>query len=95
VCSHCGSEPSRRVSETGSGRARLELGEARLEAEVGELLLRPNSLYHFIGSLHSHSEGHLILSALVAWNVDGLDVALYNEALKIRRQFEAETARPP
>ncbi len=32
------------------------------------------------------------LRVRVARNVDGMDVALYDEVLKLRRQFEAERA---
>ncbi|KAJ3282629.1 hypothetical protein HDU76_008672, partial [Blyttiomyces sp. JEL0837] len=35
---------------------------------------------------------HVILRALIMRNVDGLDEALFEKALRLRREFEAERA---
>ena len=51
----------------------------------------------FIGEVDAHSGGEsgdgggarVVLRARVSRCVDGLDIALYEEALAVRRQFEA------
>jgi hypothetical protein len=59
--------------------------------------VQENSLMQFIGEVDAHSGGEsgdgsgarVVLRARVSRCVDGLDVALYEEALAVRRQFEA------
>ncbi|CAK4082346.1 unnamed protein product [Aphanomyces euteiches] len=44
------------------------------------------SLYQFIGETYS-DEGKLQLRARVGRNVDGLDIQMFMDALKLRREF--------
>ncbi|KAJ0482484.1 hypothetical protein HanIR_Chr13g0654431 [Helianthus annuus] len=54
------------------------------------LNLRVGSLYQFIGelSIQPHNEG--ILKARVGRNVDGMDLNLYQQSLKLLRHFQSE-----
>jgi len=51
-------------------------------------MFKINSLFQFIGEVDDQ-EG-LILRARISRNVDGLDVSLYEQALSLRRKFEAQ-----
>ncbi|XP_024538129.1 uncharacterized protein LOC112348939 [Selaginella moellendorffii] len=55
-----------------------------------DIHLRPGSLYQFIGELLLQSG--MMLRARVARNVDGLDVKLYEKALRLRRIFQEQRA---
>ncbi|KAF0684113.1 Aste57867_23900 [Aphanomyces stellatus] len=44
------------------------------------------SMYQFIGETYAH-EGKLQLRARVGRNVDGLDIQMFTDALKLRRDF--------
>ncbi|XP_022001992.1 CST complex subunit TEN1 isoform X1 [Helianthus annuus] len=56
------------------------------------LNLRVGSLYQFIGelSIQPHNEFQGILKARVGRNVDGMDLNLYQQSLKLLRQFQSE-----
>ena len=51
-----------------------------------ELHLKPGSLYMVIGEISDQLSGPC-LQARVARNVDGMDLHLFEEALKLHRQF--------
>ncbi|XP_020276638.1 CST complex subunit TEN1 [Asparagus officinalis] len=57
------------------------------------LSLRIDSIYQFIGELQIQSENDAILQARVGRNVDGIDLNLYYQTMKLRRKFEEEIVR--
>ncbi|KAL8484923.1 hypothetical protein ACS0TY_027283 [Phlomoides rotata] len=67
-------------------------GGARLNVDTQHLTLnlRRGSIYQFIGELHIEPNDQAILKARVGRNVDGLDINLYNQTLKLLRQFQDE-----
>lgn len=82
--------PSNRVVlESPHGRThRLTVDTRLLEA----IPLATHSLFQVIGELRRQEDqpGGYVLEARVARNVDGLDIGLYDEALRLKRQFEAK-----
>ncbi|KAM0010142.1 hypothetical protein Hdeb2414_s0080g00780251 [Helianthus debilis subsp. tardiflorus] len=54
------------------------------------LNLRVGSLYQFIGELSIQPDNEGILKARVGRNVDGMDLNLYQQSLKLLRHFQAE-----
>lgn len=54
------------------------------------LNLRVGSLYQFIGELSIQPNNDGILKARVGRNVDGMDLNLYQQSLKLLRQFQSD-----
>ncbi|MFS7926841.1 hypothetical protein Hanom_Chr04g00301861 [Helianthus anomalus] len=54
------------------------------------LNLRVGSLYQFIGELSIQPDNEGILKARVGRNVDGMDLNLYQQSLKLLRHFQSE-----
>ncbi|CAI9290900.1 unnamed protein product [Lactuca saligna] len=54
------------------------------------LNLRVGSLYQFIGELSIQPNNEGILKARVGRNVDGMDLNLYQQSLKLLRQFQSD-----
>mmetsp|Transcript_7051 Transcript_7051/g.25968 ORF Transcript_7051/g.25968 Transcript_7051/m.25968 type:complete len:135 (+) Transcript_7051:125-529(+) len=84
-----------------SGLAQVEHDRARLNVDTTKLVgvyLTPGRLFHFFGALmwrpvvkHEHGggrgpAGEPVLDARLARNVDGLDIALYEESVKVLRK---------
>lgn len=65
--------------------------QLRVKTELLPLgVLQSNSLYQFFGEIQPSSEdddGNVTLQAKIARCVDGIDVNLYYEAIKLQRQF--------
>ncbi|PWA86932.1 hypothetical protein CTI12_AA135750 [Artemisia annua] len=55
--------------------------------------LRVGSLYQFIGELSIQPNNEGILKARVGRNVDGMDLNLYEQSLKLVRQFQSDQTR--
>ncbi|KVH91695.1 CST complex subunit TEN1 [Cynara cardunculus var. scolymus] len=54
------------------------------------LNLRMGSIYQFIGELSIQPSNEGILKARVGRNVDGIDLNLYHQSLKLVRQFQSD-----
>lgn len=48
------------------------------------------SIYQFIGELHIHSNNNMLLQARIGRNVNGIDLKLYFQSLKILEEFESQ-----
>ncbi|KAL3626559.1 Telomeric pathways with STn1 [Castilleja foliolosa] len=69
----------------------VDLGaNLKVDTQHLKLNLRPGSIYQFIGELHIEPGNEAILKARVGRNVDGLDINLYRETLKLLKEFQAE-----
>ncbi|GJZ62197.1 CST complex subunit TEN1 [Tanacetum coccineum] len=55
--------------------------------------LRAGSLYQFIGELSIQPNNEGILKARVGRNVDGMDLNLYEQSLKLVRQFQSDQTK--
>ncbi|CAM8938583.1 unnamed protein product [Rhodiola kirilowii] len=53
-----------------------------------DLTFRNGSIYQFIGELNIQPDHEGILNARVGRNVDGLDLNLYHQSIKLLRQFQ-------
>ncbi|TPX53977.1 hypothetical protein SeMB42_g00509 [Synchytrium endobioticum] len=83
-----------------TNRCTIEHNNARLLVDVAllgmDVTLRHKSLYEFLGELEpmddasAHGQQTLILKARIVRVMDGVDLTLYDQAVKIRRKFEAE-----
>nr|XP_043630652.1 CST complex subunit TEN1 [Erigeron canadensis] len=67
----------------GSATLAVDTQHLRLDLHVG-------SLYQFIGELWIQPSNEGILKARVGRNVDGMDLNLYHESLKLLRQFQSD-----
>ncbi|KAL6058395.1 hypothetical protein QOT17_014882 [Balamuthia mandrillaris] len=79
--------------DVGRNRATLEYNGYTLPVDTSLLSQIPfhtGSLYQLIGELQNAPP--YTLQVRVVRNVDGLDTRLYEETLKLRRQFEQEQA---
>ncbi|KAK6161059.1 hypothetical protein DH2020_004440 [Rehmannia glutinosa] len=67
-------------------------GDASLKVDTQHLKLnlRSGSIYQFIGELHIEPSNEAILKARVGRNVDGLDINLYRQTLRLLKDFQAE-----
>ena len=55
---------------------------------LGQFPFQVGSLFQFIGEMRTEQETKkLCMAARVGRNVDGLDLGMYEQALKIRRDF--------
>ncbi|KAJ9536958.1 hypothetical protein OSB04_029691 [Centaurea solstitialis] len=54
------------------------------------LNLREGSIYQFIGELSIQPNNEGLLKARVGRNVDGIDLNLYHQSLKLIRQFQSD-----
>ncbi|XP_051125861.1 CST complex subunit TEN1 [Andrographis paniculata] len=72
-------------------------GDASLKVDTKHIQLnfRKGSMYQFIGELHVEPNNEAILKARVGRNVDGLDMNLYRQSLKLLRDFQAESRSNP
>lgn len=73
----------------------LEHGGRSLTVDIGSLqpqAFEEDQLYVFIGEVLKAEPGNYILSARVCRNVEGIDVALFEQALQLRRQFLTKSA---
>ncbi|KAL3648652.1 hypothetical protein CASFOL_005055 [Castilleja foliolosa] len=61
----------------------------KVDTQHLKLNLRPGSIYQFIGELHIEPTNEAILKARIGRNVDGLDINLYHETLKLLKEFQA------
>ncbi|TPX31207.1 hypothetical protein SmJEL517_g05440 [Synchytrium microbalum] len=69
----------------------IEYNESQLLVNVsllGDVGLRIKSLYEFLGELEEGDQRQVVLKARIVRVMDGVDVALYDQAVKIRRKFE-------
>ncbi|KMZ71223.1 hypothetical protein ZOSMA_185G00420 [Zostera marina] len=48
------------------------------------------SIYQFIGELHIHYDNNMLLQARIGRNVNGVDLKLYFQSLKLLQQFESQ-----
>ncbi|WCJ24835.1 CST complex subunit TEN1 [Euphorbia peplus] len=71
------------------GNATLKIGTQHLR----NLSFRIGSVYQFIGELVIQPENEAILEARVGRNVDGIDLNLYYQTLKLLRKFQADHIR--
>ncbi|GFQ05724.1 hypothetical protein PHJA_002716500 [Phtheirospermum japonicum] len=62
----------------------------KVDTQHLKLNIRSGSIYQFIGELHIEPSNEAILKARVGRNVDGLDLNLYRETLKLLKEFQAE-----
>ncbi|PSR92562.1 CST complex subunit like [Actinidia chinensis var. chinensis] len=64
-------------------------GNATLKIDTQHLNinLRVGSIYQFIGELLIQPNNEVILKARVGRNVDGIDLNLYHQSLKLLREF--------
>ncbi|KAK6911619.1 hypothetical protein RJ641_023712, partial [Dillenia turbinata] len=53
-----------------------------------DLSSRVGSIYQFIGELFFQPDMEAVLNARVGRNVDGIDLNLYDQSLKLLRQFQ-------
>ncbi|CAM8942697.1 unnamed protein product [Rhodiola kirilowii] len=53
-----------------------------------DLTFRNGSIYRFIGELNIQPDNEGILNARVGRNVDGIDLNLYRQSIKLLRQFQ-------
>ncbi|XP_010528911.1 PREDICTED: CST complex subunit TEN1 [Tarenaya hassleriana] len=58
-----------------------------------DLSFRVGSIYQFIGELHIEPGNEAILRARTGRNVDGIDLNLYRQSIKLLRQFLDEQDR--
>eukprot|EP00455_Lapot_gusevi_P001666 TRINITY_DN10638_c0_g1_i1.p1 TRINITY_DN10638_c0_g1~~TRINITY_DN10638_c0_g1_i1.p1 ORF type:complete len:116 (+),score=13.39 TRINITY_DN10638_c0_g1_i1:57-404(+) len=65
--------------------AQLQVNTELLDASIG---LRVGSLYQFIGEI-STQHNEMVLKPRIVRNIDGMDLKLYDQALKIMRQHLA------
>ncbi|XP_021770808.1 CST complex subunit TEN1-like [Chenopodium quinoa] len=67
-------------------------GNATLKIDTKHLKInyRVGSIYQFIGELFFESENQPILKARVGRNVDGMDLNLYRQSLRLLKEFQAE-----
>ncbi|CAO2831988.1 unnamed protein product [Amaranthus hypochondriacus] len=77
-----------------SAMAVIADGSATLKIDTQHLKLsyRVDSIYQFIGELYFEVENQPILRARVGRNVDGLDLNLYRQSLRLLKEFQAEQA---
>ncbi|KAI0510329.1 hypothetical protein KFK09_010930 [Dendrobium nobile] len=58
-----------------------------------DINFRINSMYQFIGELLIPHDGQVVLKARIGRNVDGIDLNLYHQSIRLRRKFEADIVR--
>ncbi|PKU73327.1 CST complex subunit TEN1 [Dendrobium catenatum] len=58
-----------------------------------DINFRINSIYQFIGELLIPHDGQVVLKARIGRNVDGIDLNLYHQSIRLRRKFEADIVR--
>uniref|UniRef100_A0A6P3Z6L0 CST complex subunit TEN1 n=1 Tax=Ziziphus jujuba TaxID=326968 RepID=A0A6P3Z6L0_ZIZJJ len=56
---------------------------------IRDLNFRVGSIYQFIGELLIHTDNEAVLQARVGRNVDGMDLNLYHQSLRLLKQFQA------
>lgn len=78
---------------------RQQYQDQRLEVDtelIPDMRFAVDSLYQFIGELRWHSsdshDGRPVLRARVGRQVDGMDLSLYEQAVRIRRAFLESTS---
>mmetsp|Transcript_8436 Transcript_8436/g.21568 ORF Transcript_8436/g.21568 Transcript_8436/m.21568 type:complete len:122 (-) Transcript_8436:893-1258(-) len=76
--------PRQNTAELGCGAVVVDL------SLVGPV--KTGSLYHFVGDVASGATAGAVVMARLGRCVDGLDLALYREALRVRRRFLASLA---
>ncbi|KAK6915635.1 hypothetical protein RJ641_020752 [Dillenia turbinata] len=67
------------------GGANLKINTEHLR----DLSFRVGSIYQFIGELFFQPDKEAVLNARLGRNVDGIDLNLYHQSLKLLRQFQA------
>ncbi|OQS01654.1 hypothetical protein ACHHYP_00526 [Achlya hypogyna] len=75
--------------DAGAAIASISFQNAAMKVTTDQLAhvdLRIGSLYQFIGETFSQN-GELRLRARIGRNVDGLDVQMFLDSLKLRREF--------
>ncbi|KAF7145831.1 hypothetical protein RHSIM_Rhsim04G0227800 [Rhododendron simsii] len=65
-------------------------GTLKIDTQHLNLNLRLGSIYQFIGELLIQPNNEAILKARVGRNVDGIDLNLYYQSLKLLREFMSE-----
>ncbi|XP_074340255.1 CST complex subunit TEN1 [Apium graveolens] len=70
-------------------------GGATLQVDTQHLKInfRISSIYQFIGELHIDSPEEAVLKARVGRNVDGIDLNLYYQSLKLLQEFQSDQIR--
>ncbi|KAK1318310.1 hypothetical protein QJS10_CPB04g00931 [Acorus calamus] len=77
------------IAVISDGGASLKIDTKHLR----DLNFRVGSIYQFIGELFIHPDNDAILQARIGRNVDGIDLNLYYQSLKLLRQFEEDQKR--
>ena len=67
----------------------IPLIKNRLYQVIGEMQTRPLDLTTSLTTLLPKTKTPMILKARIIRNIDGLDVNLFDKALKIKREFES------
>ncbi|WOH15876.1 hypothetical protein DCAR_0935422 [Daucus carota subsp. sativus] len=70
-------------------------GAATLKVDTQHLKInfRMSSIYQFIGELHFDSPDEVVLKARVGRNVDGIDLNLYHQSIKLLQEFQSDQIR--
>ncbi|KMS94799.1 hypothetical protein BVRB_015210 [Beta vulgaris subsp. vulgaris] len=63
-----------------------------IDTQYVKLNYRVGSIYQFIGELSFELENQPILKARVGRNVDGMDLNLYRQSVRLLKEFQAEQA---
>ncbi|XP_059647426.1 CST complex subunit TEN1 [Cornus florida] len=67
-----------------------ESANLKIDTQHLSLNLRVGSIYQFIGELLIQPNNETILKARVGRNVDGMDLNLYRQSLRLLREFQAD-----